>query len=175
MTHLYLVRHGETSYNAARRIQGSVDIPLNERGIQQAEEAAEKLASLGVDAIVSSPMRRARQTAEIIARRLALDVLFMPVFVERRMGFFEGMPFQEISEKYAQEWEAWTHQFFASPPDAESIFDVSVRVKQGLDEIRVRFPDDTVLLVAHGFVGRVINGMLKRLPDEAFYQFLLKA
>ncbi|MCD6401797.1 MAG: histidine phosphatase family protein [Anaerolineales bacterium] len=173
MTHLYLVRHGETSYNAERRIQGSSDIPLNAKGIQQAEQAAEKLTNLGIEVLLSSLLTRARQTAEIIGNKLNLETILMPQFVERRMGIFEGVTYSEINEKQPEMWDRFMHQYFAAPPSGESLFEVSLRVKDGLDIIRETYPNKTVLLVAHGYVGRVINGIIKRVQDEEFYDFLL--
>ena len=173
MTHLYLVRHGETSYNAERRIQGSSDIPLNAKGIQQAEQAAEKLTNLGIEVLLSSLLTHARQTAEIIGNKLNLETILMPQFVERRMGIFEGVTYSEINEKQPEMWNQFMHQYFAAPPSGESLFEVSLRVKDGLDIIRETYPNKTVLLVAHGYVGRVINGIIKRVQDEEFYDFLL--
>ena len=172
MTHLFVIRHGETDFNAEGRLQGSIDTDLNDKGIAQARQAADNLLGMGIEAIVSSPLKRASQTAAIIAEKLQLEVLYLPQFVERCLGFFEGMTYTEIGKNYKTELETWTRQYFSAPPGGESIFEVSLRVHNGLERIYSLYPEKTVLLVTHGYVGRIIHGIQNKLTDKAFYEFL---
>lgn len=175
MTQLTLIRHGETDYNAEGRLQGGIDVPLNARGVAQAHQAGARLTGYGIQVILSSPLQRAYQTATIISQYLHLPVETMPEFAERNLGVFEGLTGAEIQSRYPALWAANVGlQMFASPPGGESLYEFSRRVDRGLRLIRQRYPEQHVLLVAHGFVGRVINGLLRRLTDERFYDFLLR-
>jgi broad specificity phosphatase PhoE len=91
MTELLLVRHGETDWNAAGRLQGHTDTPLNDYGRRQARELAERLATDGADAIYASDLARARETAEILAERLGLTVVVDPQLREKDWGNWEGL------------------------------------------------------------------------------------
>ncbi|WP_345941177.1 histidine phosphatase family protein [Microbacterium sp. Se63.02b] len=106
MTHLTLVRHGQTDWNLARRIQGSTDIPLNATGREDAARAAEQLATSTHHAVYTSPLLRARETAEIIADRLGLEVAgVVPDIREREFGEGEGMLVEDYIGAYG-DWHA---------------------------------------------------------------------
>src|SRR5213078_2372373 len=91
MTTLLLVRHGETDWNAAGRLQGHTDRPLSDYGREQARRLADELSSEGVDAIYTSDLARARETAEIVAERLHLPVVLDPDLREKNWGTWEGL------------------------------------------------------------------------------------
>src|SRR6185437_6606991 len=95
MTTLLLVRHGETDWNAERRYQGHADVPLNDRGVEQARELAEQLAGERIDAIYSSDLSRAHATAEIVGERLGVPVVTDPDLREIDVGAVEGLTFEE--------------------------------------------------------------------------------
>ncbi|WP_337006253.1 MULTISPECIES: histidine phosphatase family protein [unclassified Microbacterium] len=155
MTHLTLVRHGQTDWNLARRIQGSTDIPLNETGREDARWAAEKLAAGTHHAIYTSPLLRARETAEIIAHRLGLEVVgVVPDVREREFGDGEGM----LVEDYIRAYGNW----HAEVPGAESLQEVGERAIEALHRIarearRRSSPQaESVIVVAHGGVIRAV-------------------
>ena len=155
MTHLTLVRHGQTDWNLARRIQGSTDIPLNETGRADAVRAAEKLALTTHHAVYTSPLLRARETAEIIADRLGLEVAgIVPDIREREFGDGEGM----LVEEYIQAYGDW----HAEVPGAESLREVGERSITALHEIarearrRSTPRAESVIVVAHGGVIRAV-------------------
>ena len=97
---LYCVRHGESTHNAEGRIQGQADIPLSDFGRRQSEAVAEALAALAIDAVYASPLRRALETAEIIARRVQLDVRTDARLMEIHAGIFQNRMRAEIQEQY---------------------------------------------------------------------------
>lgn len=140
MTALALVRHGRTQWNAARRIQGSTDVPLDHVGRQQARDAAAGLAELGMwSAVVSSPMLRARETAAIIAHLLGVPLLDPIVeLVERDCGLAEGMTVDEAHGRWPD----------LEYPEAEPVAAVGVRVAGALDRIAASAPGAVV--VSHG-------------------------
>lgn len=155
MTLITLVRHGQTDWNLDRRIQGSTDIPLNEKGRADAHRAAAHLGASAHDAIYTSPLLRARETAEIIAAELGLELTGIVADVrEREFGDGEGMLVDDYIAKYG-DWHA-------EVPGAESLHEVGARAISALDAIaresrrRSTPRAESVLVVAHGGVIRAI-------------------
>lgn len=170
MTLLTLVRHGQTDWNLARRIQGSTDIPLNETGRNDARTAAAHLAGTTHHAIYTSPLLRARETAEIISAELGLGApVLVPDIREREFGEGEGMLVSEYMATYG-DWQ--------SPvPGAETLDDVAERSLRALDAIardsrrRSTPVAESVVVVAHGGVIRALidhvsGGTLPRVGDQ---------
>lgn len=142
MTELYLVRHGETDWNAARRIQGRTDIPLNDAGRVQARQAAELLGRRRWDAVYASPLSRAHETAAIIADRLGLgEVTDVDALVERDYGAAEGMSFEQIQALYPEGVRA---------PGQETRAEVAGRVVPALLALAERHPGERLVVVSHG-------------------------
>jgi broad specificity phosphatase PhoE len=120
-TVLYLVRHGETDWNAAGRWQGQTDVPLNERGRAQARELAGRLRGAGIASIASSDLLRARETAEIVAGALGLALdLVDPALRERRFGRFEGLTRDEVAVRHPEAWARYVADAGPAPPGGES-------------------------------------------------------
>ena len=106
-TRLILVRHGQTDHNREGRLQGQIDIPLNERGLQQAETLARAIASSPPDLLVASPLERARATAGAVARACGLEVTTDRAFLERSFGQWEGLRGEEIHQRWPVEHADW--------------------------------------------------------------------
>ncbi len=175
MLRLLVVRHGQTDFNAQRRYQGAIDIALNATGVRQAEALAQRLSANEIDAIISSPLERALQTARIIAQTLSCDVQVMEHFRERSVGVYEGLTSEEVKAKYPDLWgQRLTRQMNQTPPGGETILEVGCRVLKGLDLLKERYSGKTVLLVTHAFVARVIYGIINRVSDEQFYSYRLE-
>ena len=148
MTNLYLVRHGETDWNRERRIQGSTDIPLNAIGREQAATTGRLLARRQWDAIISSPLSRAFETASIIAAETGLPVpTTVDELVERNYGDAEGMTGTEIDARYPAGTEV---------PGRETRDAVTARVLPALLAIAESHPGESVIVVSHGGVIRSI-------------------
>jgi uncharacterized phosphatase len=140
MTYAF-IRHGQTDWNIGGRMQGVSDTPLNETGRQQARDAAGLLATESWDAIVSSPLVRARETAQIIADRLGLDLgPAMEEFAEQDWGQGEGMLVADV----VATWPDWT------PPGKEPDDEVGPRGLRGLERVRAEYGDRNVIIAAHG-------------------------
>ena len=155
MTELYLVRHGETDWNAARRIQGRTDIPLNDVGRGQARQAAELLARRRWDGVYTSPLGRAHETASIIAARLGFaGVTDVDALVERDYGEAEGMGFDEIEALYPEGVRA---------PGQETREQVAARVVPALLELAERHPGERLVIVSHG--GAIRSVLQTAEPD----------
>ena len=148
MTLIYLVRHGETDWNREKRIQGSTDIPLNETGREQAAATGALLATRQWDVIVSSPLVRARETAEIIA-----DVAGRPLphtleaLVERRYGEAEGLTYSQVEERFPNDAEV---------PGRESRDTVAQRVIPALISMAEQHRERSIVVVSHGGVIRAL-------------------
>lgn len=152
MTTICLVRHGETDWNAIGKIQGRTDIPLNQTGKLQAEACGEFLKDSEWDVLITSPLKRAKQTAELINEKLELPLLEMEEFAERGFGRAEGMTLEERTAAFPdQEY-----------PEQEDLSAVTNRIMTGIGSISRSYPDGKVLLVAHG---AVINTLLAILSD----------
>jgi broad specificity phosphatase PhoE len=150
MATLLLTRHGETEWNATHRWQGFTGPPLNELGRQQAEELAERLARIDIDAIYSSDTIRAADTAEIVAARLGLDVRKDARLREVNFGEWEGLTRQEINERYAGAFSEWDACKLAAPTGGETDLRMAERVLEALSEIARNHIDQTVLVVTSG-------------------------
>ncbi len=157
-THLYLVRHGETDWNAERRIQGSTDIPLNDTGRAQARAAAELLARRSFDAVVASPLSRAFETGSLIAERLGLPTpTAHPGLAERAYGDAEGLTDDEVLAQYPHD----------AIPGRESRSALLARVTETLGEIAVRFDGGVIVVATHGAVIRsVVNAAAPGTADR---------
>ena len=146
MTTLYLVRHGETVDNANKIMQGQTQGKLNEVGIRQAETLRDKLARVHFDAFVASDLKRAVDTARIIAAPHGLEVVTTPLLRERDWGGFTGRYIPDLRD------EVW-------PDDIESLPDLQKRARGFLDFIRTTFPDQQVLAVGHGIINKAIQAV----------------
>lgn len=174
-TRICLVRHGETTWNAEKRIQGQIDIGLNAAGLAQAQAAAEWLAAEAVAALYSSDLLRARQTAERIAHRMQLLPAFLPEFRERRYGFFEGLTYDESRARYPADYHAFETREpnFVIPFGGESLQQLHARVSGGLRELAAEHAGETIIVVTHGGVLDIVNRLVRGNPLSAPRDFLI--
>ncbi|WP_080846348.1 histidine phosphatase family protein [Cytobacillus gottheilii] len=142
MTVLCMVRHGQTDWNAEGKLQGSTDIPLNSNGIKQAELCAAYLKQEEWDIIISSPLSRAKRTAEIIQNQVEVPLIVMEDFIERHFGKAEGMTPAERKEHFPD--QQYTNM--------ETVEELTTRLQHGLMKINRKYSNQKVLLVAHGAV-----------------------
>jgi len=171
---LYVARHGETDYNLTGRYTGSTDVPLNQKGINQAEELARKLKYTRFDVVVSSPLLRAAKTAEIVCAELGMPYIIMKNFTERGAGVYEGLTRDEAQRKYPELWAKLSSRLIDDAPDGgETIRQVDTRVTEGLKQLCREYPDKKVLLICHAFVSRIINRYCTGLSFEDMHGFIL--
>jgi len=179
---LYLARHGETSWNQARRWQGWTDVALNEAGEGQASALAGRVVGLGVQRIVASNLTRAKQTAEIVARALALGPVGVDADLrERGFGWFEGLTPEECEVRYPAEWQRYRADG-SLPPGAEPYDEVTARMGRAVRRAVDQEPahDGAVLIVTHGsalraFV-RIATGLvLPPLANVALFRVTVEA
>lgn len=175
-TRICVIRHGETFWNADRRIQGHLDIGLNPTGLRQARAAARRLAAEAgtVTAVYSSDLARARVTAEAIAAHLGRPVCLRPALRERSYGIFEGLTYDEARQQHPGAYAAFEARQPELPiPQGESLEDFSARVSRCLEALAAEHRGETVVLVCHGGVLDVINRHVRGRPLAAPRDFTI--
>ncbi|MBS1187089.1 MAG: pspA [Burkholderiaceae bacterium] len=168
-TEILIIRHGQTAWNKEKRLQGHSDIPLNERGMQQALALGEALKHEPLNAILSSDMQRALKTAEEIARWHELPVQVDHNLRERCYGVFEGMHPDEIEQQYPASHAAWhaadpDHVFPPGERIAESIRQFYHRVMSALTRCAQQHPGQKVAMVAHFGIVESAYRAANRIP-----------
>ncbi len=152
-TRICIVRHGETDWNVEKRIQGNIDVALNAAGIAQAEATAVGLAGRCFDALYSSDLDRALETARRLAARLGLTVRAEPGLRERHYGLLQGLTAAEIAARYPA---AYAHYLSRDPEhrfgSGESLADFAARIVAAIEALANRHAGEDVLLVSHGGV-----------------------
>lgn len=143
------MRHGETEWNRENRFQGHADPPLNEAGRAQAREVAERLAAEPVAALYTSPLRRARETAIVIAKRLNLEARVADALMEVDVGSWSGLTRSEVEVRFPRGYRQWL-EFSHGWDDGETYDDLGRRVVDGLLRIADEHADESVLAVTHG-------------------------
>lgn len=167
---IYLARHGQNKDNVNGILNGHRDLPLTEVGRAQAIEAAQNILqhNLKFDAVLSSPLIRAKETAEIIATQTgAPDPIVHELLIERDFGVMTGKPVADIKTLCAPAIiETDTITYFLEPPGAETFPDLLLRAGRLLAELATTYKDKTILLVAHGDIGKMIYASYYKLPWE---------
>jgi len=162
---LYLIRHGETNWNLEKRAQGVSDIPLNQMGKIQAKNLAKKLQRIMFSKIYTSPLTRALETAEIMAKSLGNVIVEMDNFAELDQGMLEGMKFNEMNEKFPEFFIKWR----AAPgevrmPGGETLGELQTRAWNGIEKIHSSHTreENPVLIVSHNLtIISILSRILK--------------
>lgn len=145
-----LLRHGQTALSVERRFAGRGDVPLTEVGRQQAAAAAARLAARGgIDLVVSSPLARARRTAEAVADATGAGLLVDDDLAETDFGDWEGMTFAEVMSRWPDEMRAWMESAEVAPPGGESLAAAARRALSALDRLLAEHGRKTVVVVSH--------------------------
>lgn len=171
-TTLLLLRHGRTMMTAARQFSGSgFDGPaLDEEGRLQAVGAAQSLTESGAVAVVSSPMRRTVETAEIVARELKVPVQVDEGWRELDFGAWEGLTFPQVGDRFPTELAEWLGKPDATPPGGEPIEAMVARVAAARDRALAQFPGETVVVVTHSLPIRAIVRLSLDAPPQAMFR-----
>lgn len=171
MTRLILIRHGETFWNKDGRFQGQIDTLLSEKGREQAERVTEVLEKVHLDAIYSSPLSRSYETAAMIAEPHGLSVTKEEGLVEISHGVWEGKHLEEVEREYGEILRLWfTHPHQVTMPGGESLEDVQQRAIPVIERIVTSHPNQTVVVVSHDVVNKVIICHLLGLDLSHFWR-----
>jgi broad specificity phosphatase PhoE len=164
-----LVRHGQTDWNLEGRFQGQADPPLNDAGRAQAQELASRWAGRRFDAVYSSDLQRASETAHIIAAQMGLTVHTDLRLREVNLGVWEGMLGVDVKAQYPAEWQAWRHTHQGHPPGGETVDALAARVSELADEVARRWPSGDVLIVAHSLTLAALICRAERLALDRIF------
>jgi len=182
-----IVRHGETTWNALKKIQGQADPPMNEDGIAQAMKLAEEMGDLIslYQCIFSSNRDRAKMTAELLRGNYRIPIFFDSLLDSRNVGIFSGMTLEEIEEQYPEHYRKWVSgdpEF--CPPGGESTRDLAKRCKDFVYFIKKKYPEDSkILVVTHRenlalltyyITGERIQDFLRKIQNCTLYTYNLK-
>lgn len=158
---LYFVRHGQTDWNIQNRLQGSTDIPLNSTGIEQAHIVADKLRSIHIDLIISSPLNRALNTATIINQNRNIPLMTNDALLERSFGCLEGINGNEYDKNIF-----WDYNKNYKYKDVEPIQDFFNKIYKYLDCLIKTHSDQSILFVSHNGVNIATNCYFNGFPDD---------
>ncbi len=151
MTKLYLMRHGETEWNASSKVQGTTDVKLNEKGLIQAELVAKRLAKENIDALYTSSLIRAKTTTEKIAKELKLESKELHEYREICLGPWQGLTINEINEKYAEHYRIYREKPSEfNMPGAETFLQVTERFCKAVSNTIIENKDKNIAIVSHG-------------------------
>ena len=169
MTEIILARHGETKWNVEEVFRGTIDIELNQTGINQAGLLGKYLSERHIDAVYSSPLQRALKTAEAIASHHGLTVEIAPELIDFDFGIWQGLSLQEVRDRYPELFKEWaSHPDKVKIPEGENLNAVRERAMRAVDEAVARVKG-TVVLVAHRVVNKVLICALLGLDNSHFW------
>ena len=158
---IYVVRHGETEWNAVNKVLGRTDIPLNDRGMKQAENLALSLKDIKAEVFLCSPLSRARQTADAVSNETGIRYKIDDRLTEQDFGSFEGV------DRSDPEYQKAKREYFVRYPGGESFFDLAARVYPLIKELE----GTDALIVTHGGICRIIRSYFEDMGNEEFVQF----
>jgi probable phosphoglycerate mutase len=169
-----LLRHGATELSAARRFSGRGDIALTKEGVRQARLAARRLAAEpGVDVVVTSPLQRARHTAEAVAEATGAPLIVDDGLIEADFGAWQGLTVAEARERWPEELAAWVASPDAAPPGGESFATVALRVLAALDRLIESHRHARAVLVSHVTPIKTLVCRALLAPPEAMFRMNL--
>ena len=167
---LYLIRHGESVGNQKRLLFGRSDYPLTELGREQAAQVRDKMAENPVSVCYSSPLMRARETAEICFAGRGVDILPLPEVMEQDMGRYENMDFPTMEAEHPEVMDAVMHGWYGFLPEGgESFAQVCLRATAGLDAV-LRCGEDAAIVAHNGPLAAIVTHLLG-VPQERFDLF----
>lgn len=157
---LYVVRHGQTEWNLEHRCQGISDIPLTDKGRESAKELYPLVSTLDIDLVFASPLSRAIETAKLLVNN-EIPINIDDRLLERDWGMNEGMKVDDVDQI-----DCWDVILNTNVQGIERVQDFMKRISEFIEDIKVRYPDKNVLVVAHSAVLRVIHYLLGTIPDD---------
>jgi broad specificity phosphatase PhoE len=170
MTVFWLIRHGQTDWNNEGRFQGTMDIPLNQNGINQANQFIKYLNGTHFNALYSSDLSRALQTAKIISGFINKEIIIDVRLRERNLGEWEGKLLKEVQEEYKKAWnDLQNDPTEYRPLRGESVADCAKRMWAAADEIARTNPGGTVMIVSHGLALATLICKARSVPLQKVY------
>lgn len=173
MTTLILIRHGETDWNLEGRYSGQTDVPLNTNGKRQARKTAERLQNQKIDAIYSSDLIRAQETAEALGHERDIPLHLDARLREINQGQWEGMHIEEIRTRYAEAWKVHKENpLSVAPPGGETVGQVRARVFAAVADILHQHPKAVIAIVSHGLSLALLRAHVANAAIEEVWDFI---
>ncbi len=171
---IYLVRHGETEWNTTMRYQGHTDIPLSDKGRQQAQLLGKRLTHENFGGFFASDLKRAYETAEIISHSHGLEIETLPALRELNFGLWEGLSVKEINESFPVEVKQWWEKpLLTRIPGGETLNEMIARTVAAVKQIVERHSGDNIVIVSHGGVIRSIVGTVLGMDLNKYWRLRL--
>ncbi len=171
MTTVYLIRHGQTAWNREEVFRGRADIPLNETGRKEALLTGQYLKRVKTDSIYSSPLSRAVETAEAIALNQDKEVQISEGLIDIDFGRWQGISHEEVRERYGDLYRQWKHNpHLVRFPGGESLEELRERALRVIDDIVPEHGDETLVMVSHRVVNKIVLCGLLGLDNSHFWQ-----
>jgi alpha-ribazole phosphatase/probable phosphoglycerate mutase len=168
---LVLIRHGEPEQAAKGRCYGRLDVCLSEAGRKQIEKKIAAIRSLTAEALYTSPLKRARESAAIIAASLGIEATLSSELNEIHFGAFEGLTYEEVERLYPEEYRLWMeHPTEIRFPQGESFAEVKTRVLRFKDFVLNVHAGETVVAVSHGGANRILLADALAIPDPMIFR-----
>jgi broad specificity phosphatase PhoE/ribonuclease HI len=170
-TVLHLIRHGETVLTPGRKFSGMgpLNPVLTDTGRAQAVIVAQAASKLGAEVLISSPLNRTKETAEIISQSTGLEINLDEIWFEMDFGYWDGLSVEEVKEKYAADYERWLSDLTFQPAGGESWEEITVRVEAALSKILSQYPGQTIVAVTHNCVIKTAAAICLGAPIESVF------
>jgi len=168
---LYILRHGETEWNAIGKSQGHLNSDLTENGVDQAEKLGAKLKNIEFDKVFVSPLGRTRQTSELLMKYHDTKIEYLDEIREINLGAWQGMVKKDIEEQFGDEYDRYRYdpENFVSI-GGESFYQLKARVQQGLDKITKSDATGNVLVVTHGITKKMMMAIFNNVEIKEFWE-----
>lgn len=171
-TMIHFVRHGETILTPDRKFSGSgkLNPPLTPEGRSQAEALANEIVKFAPEILIASPLQRTRETAEAIASKVNLPIVFDEAWYECGFGLWDGMSIDEVASAYPTEYMAWLSSSAYVPPEGESYDELGWRVDEAIDKLVAKFPGKRIVVVTHnGVIKEALRLAVGGSPESIFH------
>lgn len=164
---LFVARHGQTTWNAQNKVCGITDVDLTEEGIEQAEKLADIVKNYSIDIVISSPLKRAVKTSQIVADKNNIALQIEESLIEQNYGIYEGVDGK--NDSFLSNKRNFAYRY----PDGESMMQVAYRIYGLIDKIKQQYQGKNVLIVSHGGVCRIIRTYFKDMTNDEFFHYAL--
>ena len=165
---LFVARHGQTTWNAQNKVCGITDVELTEKGIEQAKELANITQKHNIDTIISSPLKRAIKTSQIVADKNNITLQIEELLIEQNYGIYEGV------DRKNDNFLANKRNFAYRYPNGESMMQVAYRIYALIDKIKEQYQGKNVLIISHGGICRIIRTYFMDMSNDEFFSYTLE-
>lgn len=165
---LFVARHGQTTWNAQNKVCGITDVELTEKGIKQAEELADIVKKHNIDTIISSPLKRAIKTSQIVADKNNITLQIEKLLIEQNYGIYEGV--DRANDNFLVNKRNFAYRY----PNGESMMQVAYRIYGLIDKIKEQYQGKNILIISHGGICRIIRTYFIDMSNDEFFSYTLE-